>query len=550
MLWLAAYYPQWAFQYLRYLHQQQFIDGCVLFEPKSLQVLACDHRAAQAGIRCGMSINTAQSLLADLQLIEFDAHVTQQACDWLCQWSYGFSARVVQLHCGLTAKHGKFGANERTKPTSVNQSATKKAGKFSVSEFVDDCLVLEVSSMGLVFDGIDNLAKQYGQKALSLGLEVQLAIADTPLAAQLLALQAPIFTQLAQCSEQEVVTTSFQAGAQESELKQQVQLQQRYLAYQENKLLLDTVPVSALPVSAYLVEAFSNMGLHTFSMLAELPEKELGQRFGKPLLQLLAKIKGKLPQPMKYFEPANHYQQKLSLLYEVESMAGIAFPLKRMLEELASYLVQRQWALQTLRLSLVYRDRALPPLQLTISYPFAEHRSSALLNLCRMQLERVTLYQPVIELEIYVDKFTEMSQGQADLVVQQNVGKHNAGQYLLSSLQARLGSDKVKGIRSVAAHLPEACWQSTAIDNIGRAVSGHHKHTLALGACRPFWLLAKPEAIARTEFELLKGPERLHTHWWQQASYCRDYYIASHVDGGLCWVYQEQEGFYLHGWFS
>ena len=548
MLWLAAYYPQWAFQYLRYLHQQQSIDGCVLFEPKSLQVLACDHSATQSGIRSGMSISTAQSLLAEVVLIEFDPHVTQQASDWLCQWSYAFSARVAPLHCSLAAQYAK---QELTNDGAVfNQSLVKTAGKFSVNEFVDDCLVLEVSSMCLVFDGIDNLVQQYGQKALALGLDVQLAIAETPLAAQLLALQAPIFSSLSNSLNKVFLEQGYQSNEKASELEQQAELQNRYLQHEHNCLLLDTLPIKALPVSNYLSEAFVNMGLHTLSMLTALPEKDLGQRFGKPLLQLLAKISGKLPQPMQYFEPASHYQQKLTLLYEVESMPGIIFPLRRMLDDLASYLMQRQWALQTLSLSLGYRDRELAPLELTIYYPFAEHRSAELLSLCRMQLERVTLYQPVVELCIYANKFAPITQGQTHLLTHAKAGKNDAGRYLLSSLQARLGSDKVKGIASVSEHLPEHSWQSTTVNSIGKVQTRQQEHTLSFGACRPFWLLAQPEVIARTEFELLKGPERLQTHWWQQAYYCRDYYIASHVDGGLCWVYQEQEGFYLHGWFS
>lgn len=96
-------------------------------------------------------------------------------------------------------------------------------------------------------------------------------------------------------------------------------------------------------------------------------------------------------------------------------------------------------------------------------------------------------------------------------------------------------------------------------------------------ACRPPWLLVAPEAIAETDVELLRGPERLREPWWhgsqavatqstteldtQQVSEsvpggktmgaARDYYLARHVDGGLCWVFRREgeTGLYLQGWF-
>ncbi|GIU44699.1 DNA repair nucleotidyltransferase [Shewanella sairae] len=538
MLWLAAYYPDWAFQHLKYRHELQLTKGCLLFAPKSLQVLAQDRVAADAGIHIGMSVSTAQSLLPNVVLIEFEQDMVEQACQWLCQWSYSFSARVVPLQCAHTRV----------------ESSLLGRGKFAVNEFVSNCLVMEVSSMALVFDGVENLAEQYARRAISLGLELQLAIAETPLAAQLLAQQAPTYvtTDIEETADVPDGTRSYHPSR-DSVSAEVLQRQQRYLQHDDNALLLDTLPLQGLPVSAYLRQAFNDMGLHTFSALTALPQKELGQRYGKPLLQMMAKITGQLPQPLRYFEPANEYQQKLTLLYEVESMQGIVFPLKRMIDDMAGYLLQRQWALPVLRLILHYRDQELPPLEITIHYPFAEHRSEALLSLCRMQLTRMTLYQPVVEIELRADKFVPAVQGQAALLDQQAKKGRKAGacQYLLSTLQARLGANKVKGLQSISAHFPEHCWQSLGLEHIGKSqVAVKAKSTLAAGACRPLWLLATPTAIAMNDIALIKGPERLQAHWWQQDEQCRDYYIASHIDGGLCWVYQVADGFFLHGWFS
>lgn len=557
MLWLAAYYPQWAFQYLRYHHELQSTKGCLLFEPNRLQVIAHDGIAAQEGISKGMSISTAQSLLPDVVLIEFDKGLCQQASDWLCQWSYGFSARVVPLHCALQ-----------------QQNRQALTSKFAVSDCVADCLLLEVSSMARVFDGLDNLVAQYAQKALSLGLELQLAIANTPLAAQLLAQQAPRYRALATDMQTgQVPSASYAEKSQppakslliqkplikapfvsqapdcQESFTQGIVIQSRYLQHEHCDCLLASLPITHLPVSAYLAEAFTHIGLTTLEELMALPDKELGRRFGQALLQMLAKITGKMPQPMVYFEPLNHYRQKLSLLYEVESMAGIIFPLRRMLNEMADYLQQRQLALQTLSLTFRYRDQEIPPLQSVIHYPFAEHRVEALLNLCHMQLARMTLYQPVVEIMISANKFVPLTLGQEAWLSEG--AQSGARQALLSQLQARLGSDKVKGLRALSSHLPEKSWQSVELSSSQRtSASSMSSIEAMIGVCRPFWLLDQPKALSLTEFELLKGPERLQAHWWQEEGVCRDYYIACHIDGGLCWVYRDQQGFYLHGWFG
>lgn len=560
MLWLAAYYPQWVFQYLRYHHDLQSVQGCLLFEPDSLRVLAQDEIAEQVGIGRGMSISTAQSLLPDVVLVEFEPGLCQQASDWLCQWSYAFSARVVPLHCAL-----------------MPPPYTTSNSKFAVTDSVSDCLLLEVSSMARIFGGLDSLVAQYAQKAQSLGLELQLAIANTPLGAQLLALQAPKYSPLKTealderneqdpavlCGKKEGILVrdpvvnpaplnqeklSNTVIAQTS-FTQTLGMQSRYLQHEQSRHLLASLPISRLPISAYLIETFTNIGLVTLEDIMALPDKELGQRFGQALLQMLAKITGKLPQPMVYFEPAEHYRQKLSLLYEVESMPGIIFPLRRMINEMADYLLLRQLAVQTLNLTFRYRDLELAPLQIVIHYPFAEHRAEALLSLCHMQLARMTLYQPIVEIIISADKFVPLTLGQEAWLSEG--AQSGARQRLLSQLQARLGSDKIKGLRSVPSQLPEQSWQSvelTCYPSIQAKATATAE--MIIGACRPLWLLEQPQALSLAEFELIKGPERLQSHWWQDESPCRDYYIASHIDGGLCWVYRDQQGFYLHGWFA
>lgn len=523
MLWLAAHYPQWALQYFYYRNELEQSTAVLLYEPKSLLVLALDSQSEQAGVKLGMSLSTAQSLMPSAMLVEFDASMSQQASDWLCQWSYEFSARVVPLRCSLT--------NEDQRKTSKT--------KFDVDEFVPNTLLLEVSSMALIFNGIDKLIEQYRQRATALGLEVSLALSKTPLAAQLLACDISMRSQQAR-------------------LTAEVFSPNDYLNADKTLQLLNQLPIALLPLSDFLKQSLHDIGIKSFASLSALPDKDLGRRFGAKLLQLLARISGRLPQPLSYFELEESYQQKLTLLHEVESMQRIVFPLGRMLKEMTSYLQLRQLAIQKLKLSLIYRDNDRSQLDIVIHYPFAEHRSDSLLSLCRMQLERVTLYQPVVEMVIHVDKFVPIAVNHDCWFGQQKAAQGQRSEKalrLMALLEARLGKGKVKGLQATSAHLPEESWMATDLSvtakrqqTLPEAASG--SSALCAGACRPSWLLTTPELIAVENIELLKGPERLQTLWWQEPQICRDYYVASHYQGGLCWVFREDNRFFLQGWFG
>ena len=53
--------------------------------------------------------------------------------------------------------------------------------------------------------------------------------------------------------------------------------------------------------------------------------------------------------------------------------------------------------------------------------------------------------------------------------------------------------------------------------------------------------------------ELLAGPERIESGWWDGADVQRDYYIASDAHGARLWIYRECAGakqWFLHGIFG
>lgn len=115
---------------------------------------------------------------------------------------------------------------------------------------------------------------------------------------------------------------------------------------------------------------------------------------------------------------------------------------------------------------------------------------------------------------------------------------------LLDELRARLGEGRCYGISSAAEHVPELAW---------RKRHGHESFSSAASppaALRPAWLFDPPRRVERSQLTLLRGPERLQTAWWK-AAVVRDYYLARHHSGAECWVYADAEdNWFLHGYFA
>jgi protein ImuB len=87
---------------------------------------------------------------------------------------------------------------------------------------------------------------------------------------------------------------------------------------------------------------------------------------------------------------------------------------------------------------------------------------------------------------------------------------------------------------------------------------------------RPLWLLPSPEPLEQQRgrpcrcgpLELLQGPERIESGWWDGADISRDYYRARDSRGALLWIYRVFPGqlparsshgahrWFLHGIFG
>ena len=70
---------------------------------------------------------------------------------------------------------------------------------------------------------------------------------------------------------------------------------------------------------------------------------------------------------------------------------------------------------------------------------------------------------------------------------------------------------------------------------------------------RPGWLLDRPIPLRDTRFEILSGPERIESGWWDGDDQRHDYYVVQTREGQRAWAYVasgETGNWMLQGWFA
>ncbi|MBW3139366.1 DNA polymerase Y family protein [Ferrimonas balearica] len=367
--------------------------------------------------------------------------------------------------------------------------------------FPPQTLVLEVSSMLRLFGGLASWLSALQQGLASLGQPAHWALSHTPMAAALLARARQPETEARPVTE-----------------------------------ALASLPLSAWDLPADAEVRLAGMGVHDGKALLALPRAELGQRFGAELLLYLERLLGQRPDPRPHFQPPEHYQRRLELMEEIETLAVLRFPLNRLFLELAELLRRRQLAASEVQIGLQHRDR--PATELTLRAAGPEFRAEVWMTLCQLQLERLVLYEPVIALTLAAPVLLPLEPESAALLPGQ--GPDRAAQDLLARLQARLGAERIYSLQSVAEVRPELAQRRCAPG----AGAGE-----AVVAERPLWLLPEPAPIARDTVTLLSGPERIETGWWDAQPVARDYFIGLDPEGRRLWLFRDGQGWFVHGGF-
>ena len=403
----------------------------------------------------------------------------------------------------------------------MEQSALEQLGHWAyqftpyIQAHASNSLLMEVSHCLKLFQGKKNLARQMLEKLPAGFTPFSLTFCDTAFSALLL------------------------AQAHESS--------QQALFFSLNEIA--DYSIDWLSIEPQQLELLGSMGITTLTQLLDLPRDALAKRFGPALVQYLKQLNGESPDLLPNWQLPQHFEAELDFIQELDATDQLLFPLRNLLERLEHYLCARQSATTELQFALALRNRSIQHWTVTLAAP--HYKSTDMLPLLQLKLERLQLQAPVLNLRLQVTQFMPLPQGQQDLLTPWRSDQVSRYQ-LVDRLKARLGDANVKGLSMVADSRPEYGWAAIAPGE-GKALQHPTEQ-------RPFWLLSQPQKLRNKKgmpvhgdvLHLLKGPERIETGWWDNQSVSRDYYVARQRNGQQLWIYRNRvdKQWYLHGVFS
>jgi len=308
---------------------------------------------------------------------------------------------------------------------------------------------------------------------------------------------------------------------------------------------IGSLDVDSLALPATQILALQKTGLRTIAEVLRLPRKALARRLGPAVSDYLDRLLGHRPDPCKTFRPPDSFSASLDIPETVHTQ-GLVFPLKRLVQELCGVLRARDRGIQVLEIQLhlarTQVEGGTEAIGLTLQR--ATRSESHLMMLLRERLERLQLPCPVRYIHLEAACFLPCVVVQKDLLAETNAPSLDADKHVIERLQARLGTNAVKGLNCHQDHRPEHSWSLRELDE---------PVVYAERPQRPLWLLPKPKRCRIDQYHILAGPERIESGWWDGNDCRRDYFVARDNDGSTLWVFQEYKpdpGWYLHGLFS
>lgn len=312
---------------------------------------------------------------------------------------------------------------------------------------------------------------------------------------------------------------------------------------------LGCLPLAATDLPLALQQRLQRMGVQRVADALRLPRDAFARRFGKSSLAMLDQALGRQPDLRTSLSLPARFRSQLDLVYEISDAPVLLHPAMHLLEELATYLHVTQQGVRGLRFTLLLRDRS----EQSFTVGFARRlRSLARMRaLLEQQLENLRLEQPVRSISLEALSLESFAGEAASLFP--NWQRQQQRQALVELLRARLGHDAVQGLSSRADHRPELAWHFVE-------PGGADVDLAPSLPRRPAWLLPEPERLVlragspcyQGALELLAGPERIESGWWDGTDVQRDYFRARTRAGSLLWIFRDRRDrqWWLQGFFA
>jgi len=263
-------------------------------------------------------------------------------------------------------------------------------------------------------------------------------------------------------------------------------------------------------------------------------------------------------------------------LYEEQSDSALLLnACQELLVRLERFLLTRQMAVQHVLFSFFHLQADAT--HLALGCVQADRAVQHWFDLLQIKFDRLDLPAPVIAIQLRAGRTHRFSAETDILPFNKQAKQQNklSIAHLTERLSARIGDESVHGITTVAEHRPQYAWRRQDVcgdvphcANVPGHRAGHEslldelQRNNSLVLRRPLWMLREPRLLATEEglpvcegiLQLLDGPERLETGWWDDDGIARDYFVARNPKGVHLWVYRnrnrESHAWFLHGIFG
>ena len=310
---------------------------------------------------------------------------------------------------------------------------------------------------------------------------------------------------------------------------------------------LAKVPIACTAWDGELLLTLRAMGVTRLGELMRLPRTGLARRLNPGVVQELDIALARQPAPRRAFVPRERFRERCDFETEIEHVAYLEKALEPLIGRCAQFLLQRQAGVQALQLRLKHREA--PPTRVRLGLASITSEQRRLTDVLRQKLTRLELKAPVRGMELISGSLRGLSASSVDAFAGlTRAGSRDSAPQLVERLRARLGEEAVYGVCLIAEHRPEAAWRRVhelRLSGAPKVAEG----MIDQGMPRPVWLLNEP--LPLTKPELLQGPERIESGWWDGKGVARDYYVAR-PHGIRLWVFQERQSkrWYVHGVFA
>jgi protein ImuB len=554
--------PRWPIERLRSVRPELKRQEIALYEADRRGLLRISVYSGRHGIRPGMPLAEAMSLAR----VHFEQH--DRAAD---------HAALLQL----------AGWCERFSPI--------------VGIDPPDNLIFDATGLATLFGGEAALVEQISRAFQRYGLTTRIALADTIGAAWALAHFAE--DGLVVAPPEAVQVRSAKCGVR-SEIPS---VTPHSALHTPHFSLFANLPLDALRLPPEMITILAELGINQIAQLLALPREALASRFDPLLLLRVNQALGEVPETIQSHRPPSDIVAETSIEFPTGRRAEIDYLLLALLENICLTLAERQQGVIQIECRLqceandeirmtnneaarTYSAKTGSKFIVGLYRPSVSPRH--LLELARLQLDRLALPGPVAAIQLAVLTAAPLVAHQQDLFAESSA-QENRRQLgvLVDRLSNRLGREAVVHALPLAEAQPEFAFRyeplagmleqnsasSKSATRKRRSTSTRRKKSDPAPPLssvepkqRPLQLEHEPLPLevlsvipagppmqftlhgTQHRVEHFWGPERIQTAWWRGQYIQRDYYRIETRAGLRFWLFRrlQDERWFLHGTFN